>query len=62
MPSDGCGIPIWKLEGALKCRSCRKGRYARHVHMIKLTETRETTPRVPGASGREEFEFDSQPP
>jgi hypothetical protein len=30
--------------------------------MIKLTETREITPCVPGASGREEFEFDSQPP
>jgi hypothetical protein len=44
MPSDGRGIPIWKLEAALKCRSCRKGRYAPHVHMIKLTETREITP------------------
>jgi hypothetical protein len=46
MPSDGRGIPIWKLEAALKCRSCKKGRYAPPVHMIKLTETREITPYI----------------
>ena len=30
------GIPIWKLEAALKCRLCNKGRSAPPVHMIKL--------------------------
>ena len=38
------------------------GAWGPPVHMIKLTETREITPCVPGASGREEFEFYSQPP
>src|ERR1700716_3614212 len=44
--------PIWKLEGALKCRSSRKGRYAPPVHMIKLTERASSCLAFGGASGR----------